>query len=313
MFDLIEMVHRGDIDYTIVDSNVYDINRNLFPEALVAFELSGPQELAWAFAKSTDSSLYDAAQRFFAEYEGSGRLADIRDSYYGNNEVVDRTSALVLSQRIEKRLPRLRQHLEAAAREQNLEWELLAAVSYQESHWDPRAVSPTGVRGLMMLTTPTAREMGVRDRTDPKQSIFGGARYLTALQDYIPEQVQGDDRLWMTLAAYNLGPGHLKDARVLTQRRGGNPDSWEDVKATLPLLSNRQYYRNARHGYARGREAVKYVENIRSFYTVLVWHSQMEARRVALASTQQQTAPAADPAFPPLSLNDSGQRRLSRL
>lgn len=303
MFDLIEMVHRGDIDYTIVDSNAYAINRNIFPKALVAFDISGPENLGWAFAKSKDSSLYDAAQRFLAEYTADGRLAEVRNEYFGEFEVVDRNSALVLSRRIENRLPRYRHLMESAAAELEIEWELLAAVSYQESHWDPKATSRTGVRGLMMLTSATAREMGVTNRIDAEQSMHGGARYLIKIYNRIPDRIQGNDRLWMALAAYNIGLGHLEDARVLTAKRGANPDVWEDVKASLPLLANRKYYRTAKHGYARGWEAVSYVENIRSYYTVLVWHSQMEARRLALQGAD----------IPTLSLNDNRRLNLTRL
>lgn len=286
MIDLVEMVHDGDIDFTIVDSNAYDINRTIYPRASVAFDISEPQQLAWAFPKSNDSSLYDAAQAFLAKVKQDGTLDDIKDYYYGHVDEVNHSGALVFSKRVKQRLPRYRGYLQVAGDMFNLEWELLAAISYQESHWNPRAKSPTGVRGLMMLTRATASEVGVENRIDPIQSIYGGAKYFKKIFDRIPQRIQGPDRTWMALAAYNVGFGHLEDARILTERHGGNPDKWNDVKENLPLLAKRKYYRTVKHGYARGWEPVKYVQNIRNFYNVLAWHSQLETRRIAATESE---------------------------
>lgn len=281
MIDLVEMVHDGKIDYTIIDSNAYDINRTIYPRARIAFDISEPQQLAWAFPKSRDTSLFDAAEKFLKRANSDGTLNDIKDYYYGHVDEVNHSGALVFSKRIKNRLPRYRGYLQVAGDMFNLEWELLAAISYQESHWNPRAKSPTGVRGLMMLTRTTASEVGVENRVDPIQSIYGGAKYFKKIFQRIPQGVQGADRTWMALAAYNVGFGHLEDARVLTQKHGGDPNKWADVKETLPLLAKRKYYRKTKHGYARGWEPVKYVQNIRNFYNVLAWHSQIETRRIA--------------------------------
>jgi len=123
----------------------------------------------------------------------------------------------------------------------------------------------------MMLTSVTAADLGVERRTDPTQSIEGGARYLKELLARVPERISDPDRLWFALASYNVGAGHLEDARILTEQRGGNPDLWKDVKESLPLLSKRAFYMRTRYGYARGAEPVKYVENIRSYYDILLW------------------------------------------
>ena len=150
---------------------------------------------------------------------------------------------------------------------------MLADISYQESHWNPKAKSPTGVRGLMMLTLPTAREMGVTDRVDPRQSIEGGVKYFLQTKSRIPKDITDPDRTLLALAAYNVGMGHLEDARVLTERAGKNPDLWQDVREFLPLLEKKQYYSTVRHGYAKGREPVQYVENILRYKAVLKRHS----------------------------------------
>jgi membrane-bound lytic murein transglycosylase F len=160
---------------------------------------------------------------------------------------------------------------ETAAEENDLDWRLLAAMGYQESHWDPDAVSPTGVRGIMMLTLKTAKDLGIKDRLVPNNSIEGGARYFRQTLDRIPPSITEPDRTWMAMAAYNVGYGHLEDARVIAEQLGKNPDLWIDVKTTLPLLAKRKWYKKTRYGYARGWEPIQYVENIRSYYDILKW------------------------------------------
>ncbi|HSX83881.1 MAG TPA: transglycosylase SLT domain-containing protein, partial [Cellvibrio sp.] len=183
-----------------------------------------------------------------------------------------------------------RDKIKEAAVEQELDWLLMAALSYQESHWNPKAVSPTGVRGFMMLTLNTAKEMEVKNRLNPEQSIKGGTRYFRKLLDRIPPGVTGQERIWLALAAYNIGYGHLEDARVLAQQHGANPNRWADVKDYLPLLSKRQYYKFTKHGYARGQEAVDYVQNIRNFYTILAWNDLERDQMTALAMTEPEPA-----------------------
>ncbi|MDX1657143.1 MAG: transglycosylase SLT domain-containing protein, partial [Candidatus Competibacteraceae bacterium] len=141
--------------------------------------------------------------------------------------------------------------------------------AYQESHWNPRARSPTGVRGLMMLTLATARPLKVSNRLDPAQSVDGGARYLRHLLERLPAEVVKEDRLWFALAAYNVGLGHVLDARTLARRLGRNPNIWSDLKGVLPLLARRQYHRTLEYGYARGSEPVRYVQRIRDFRDIL--------------------------------------------
>jgi membrane-bound lytic murein transglycosylase F len=148
---------------------------------------------------------------------------------------------------------------------------LLAAIAYQESHWNPLATSATGVRGMMMLTLPTAKEMGVKDRLDALQSLRGGARYLKSLKRRLPQRIREPDLTWFALAAYNIGLGHLEDARVITQHQGGNADVWVDVMTYLPWLQKSKHYEKVRYGYARGSEPVTYVQNIRHYYSILQW------------------------------------------
>jgi len=203
--------------------------------------------------------------------KANGHLAQLVERYYGHVGDFDYVGNRIFRCHIYSRLPEYRPVFEQAAAATGLDWRLLAAVAYQESHWDPNAVSPTGVRGIMMLTRATARHLGIEKRTDPIQSIQGGARYLRKQIDKIPDRIPEPDRTWLALASYNIGFGHLEDARIITQRRSGNPDSWMDVKESLPLLRNPKWYKKTRYGYARGNEAAIYVENIRSYYQILLW------------------------------------------
>ncbi len=269
--ELLAKVATGEIELTVADSTAVLINRYFHPDIRVAFDVSDPQPVAWAFGLHDDRSLVTAAERYFEELRASGRLDEIMDRYLGHTERFDYVGTRTFLRHIDTRLPRYRAWFEEAAAEHDLDWRLLAALSYQESHWNPQAVSPTGVRGMMMLTLRTAEAMGVSDREDPEQSIRGGARYLENVLARIPERIPEPDRTWMALAAYNVGFGHLEDARVITQRRGFDPDRWPDVRESLPLLTQERWYRETRFGYTRGWEPVRFVENIRRYYEVMAW------------------------------------------
>lgn len=276
---LLNLVWEQVIDYTVADSNEVAINRRFYPELRVAFDLSSPEPLAWAFPPGEDNSLLDKAKAYFTELRTNGRLDQLLERYYGHVGDFDYVGTRRYMAHIQQRLPRYRDWFIEAAEQTGLDWRLLAAVGYQESHWNPRAVSPTGVRGIMMLTQATMRQLGINEsRHDPEASIMGGARYIARVKAKIPERVQEPDRTWMALAAYNVGFGHLEDARILAQRDGADPDKWVDVKNYLPRLSQKKWYKQTRHGYARGREPVRYVENIRSYYDILVWQTERERK-----------------------------------
>jgi membrane-bound lytic murein transglycosylase F len=275
--ELLGLLEAGHIRYTVVPSNELAHARQIHPEIRAAVNVSQPEPLAWAFPGDPgDRSLLNAANAFMRELDGGGELGSLLDHFYGPVESFDYVDSREFLERFEERLPGFRPSFEAVAGEFDVDWRLLAAIAYQESHWNPNARSPTGVRGLMMLTSATARRMGVEDRLDPEQSLRGGAAYLLELKRKIPERIAEPDRTWFALAAYNVGFGHLEDARILTQRQGGNADRWDDVRERLPLLANRQWYKDTRHGYARGYEPVKFVRRIRRYYTVLLQLTQPE-------------------------------------
>jgi len=268
--ELLYRLSRREFDFTVADSNEFAISRSFHPEIRIALDLSSGKSLAW-IVDTRDASLLKRVTAFYASLKAEGRLAAILDTYYGDMDRFDYIHARAFMAHVDTRLPQYRHWFKEAANEVGLDWRLLAAVGYQESHWDPLATSPTGVRGLMMLTEETARALNVADRLDPRSSIFGGARYIVWIRDLIPKRITEPDRTWFTLAAYNVGMGHLEDARILTQMHGHNPDVWSDVRKHLPLLTNAKWYAQVKRGYARGWEPVRFVENIRGYMDILDW------------------------------------------
>lgn len=271
MEELLLAVADGAIDITLVDSNIFSLNGRFYPRVATAFTLQATLPHAWAFPAGDDDSLVLQADTFMQQAREDGRLAALNDAFYSAGNRMDRVGMHQFMGQVRNRLPPLIPIFQEIANAYDMDWRLLAAVGYQESHWDPNASSYTGVRGLMMLTRRTANHLGVTDRLDPRQSIEGGARYLLDLHGRIPERIAEPDRTWMALVAYNMGMGHLEDVRVITQKQGGNPDSWADVNKRLGLLTQETWYRDTRYGYARGYEAKQFVENIQSYYETLKW------------------------------------------
>ena len=273
MFDLMGQVQSGELDYTVVDSSIYQLERSIFPRIEIALELTEPEPIGFVFPKVKDSSLLDAMNSFLADYQSAGELQALKDAYFQDHGRMDVAGSLVFKKRLKDRLPKFEPLFREVAEEYDYDWLLLAAQAYQESHWESRARSPTGVRGLMMLTLPTARQLGIKNRLDPEQSLRGGIRYLLSLHSRLPERITEPDRTKFALAAYNVGFGHLEDARILTQRGGANPDLWDDVQQFLPLLRQKKYYTTVKRGYARGTEPVIYVNNIYRFKNILDWYT----------------------------------------
>ena len=277
--DLLDMLADGEIDYTILDSNEYIANRGFYPRLNIAFDIGEPGQLAWALpGRLKTPGLNEQLSVFFEQIKADGTLRQLQERFYSHSEQVNRVGSLTFDQAVHKRLPKYQALIQQVATEYNIDWQLLAAISYQESHWKPRARSPTGVRGMMMLTRPTAKEMGIKNRLDAEQSLRGGARYFNKIKQRISERVLEPDRSWFALAAYNVGLGHVEDARKITASRKGNPDKWADLKDNLPLLRKRRWYKNTKHGYARGNEPVTYVQNIRHYYNVLNWTELAKSR-----------------------------------
>jgi len=267
--ELMEQVAEGLLDYTVSDGHLVAMLRNYYPNLGIGLALGKEEQIAWAFPKTGNRWLYDQANVYFSRIQQDGTLRNLIDRYYGHSKRLDTLDVTTFLKRTRTLLPKYIDLFKEAQEMTGLDWRLLAAVSYRESHWDRLNTSPTNVRGLMMLTEATADMLGVTDRLDARQAIMGGARYIVMLRDTIPKRVPEPDRTWMALAAYNIGYAHLEDARVLAQRMNLNPDSWADVKKTLPLLNKVEYYSTVKYGFARGGAPVIFVESIRTYHKIL--------------------------------------------
>ncbi|MBS3804349.1 MAG: membrane-bound lytic murein transglycosylase MltF [Oleiphilaceae bacterium] len=268
---LLERVESGEFPLAVVDANELALNQVFFPNVKRGFSLNEPEELVWLFPQQQDQSLVEAAEAFLQRVQDNGTLRQIRERFYGHLDRLNYVGAQTFVKQVNERLPTYEPLFREYGAQEGLDWKLLAAVAYQESHLRPDATSPTGVRGLMMLTQNTAKQVGISNRLNPEQSIQGGARYITRVHGKIPGRIPEPDRTWFALASYNVGFGHLEDARILTQAGGKNPDRWMDVKEFLPRLAQKKWYTKTRFGYARGHEPVVYVQNIRRYYDMLTW------------------------------------------
>ncbi|GAC1451829.1 MAG: membrane-bound lytic murein transglycosylase MltF [Steroidobacteraceae bacterium] len=289
--DPMEDVDSGQADYAISDAREYSFAHHLYPKVLVGFALPQERPAQW-IVRAVAPQLLAAVNSFFGVLASSGELAALLQDSSGDTRPFAFEESREFQANVAARLPLYRAWFEQAAAQSGMDWRLLAAIGYQESKWDPRAHSADGALGVMMLTANTAQAMGIKDRSDPQQSIYAGARYLAQVRQMTPERVAEPDRTWLTVAAYNVGFGHLEDARIITQAQGRNPDSWADVRERLPLLARERWYAHARRGYARGWEPVQFVDRIQRFLTLLEWQPG-EAGGAAPGTTPPATADVA--------------------
>lgn len=266
---LLEALANREIDYTIADDHMLSVMQYYYPNIGMGFSIGEPEKIAWALPKNGDPALAKKVAAFFAEIKANGSLRNLVDRYHGNTKRLNPFDVKTFVAYKNLRLPKYIKLFKNAQSLTDIDWRLIAALSYQESHWDTFNTSPTNVRGLMMLTEDTSDMMKVSNRLDPNQSVPAGAKFLLWLKDRLPERIPDPDRTFMALAAYNIGIGHVEDARILAQRLKLNPDSWVDVKKTLVMLNDPKYYKHAKYGYCSGGAPVIYVESIRSYYSIL--------------------------------------------
>ena len=269
---IFERMERKLVDCTLADSNIVDLNWRYFPHLNVPFTIGPRHHLVWYFPKNREGEkLQKEVREWFKRFRSTPAFKTIKERYFGHIVKFDYVDIARYHKRILKRLPKFLPYFRQSSRKYGIDWRILAAQAYQESHWDPKAKSPTGVRGIMMLTRPTAKELGVINRLDPQESIEGGAKYLSRLFKRIPKSVKDPiDRYRFALAAYNIGMGHLYDAIRLGKSLGIDPYHWYTMKKLLPKLAMREYYKKLRYGYARGTEPVRYVTRIKNYYDILV-------------------------------------------
>jgi peptidoglycan lytic transglycosylase F len=291
--DPLEDVDSGQARYAIVDARTYSYARHLYPDIEVGFTLPEKRPVQWIVRRG-GADLVHAVNDFFQGLTASGELNRLMQKESGDASSFHYEELRLFQVSLTQRLPLYRAWFQQAAAKYGVDWRLLAAIGFQESHWDPQATSPNGAMGVMMLTSNTAEAMGIRnrDRADARDSIFAGARYLAEVRSMVPTHIPEPDRTWFTVAAYNVGFGHVEDARIIAQRLGKNPDSWAEVSQELPKLAEPRWYMRAKCGYAQGWQPVEYVKHVRQFLQLLEWQSEDGLPHTTIADAAPSTAGA---------------------
>lgn len=283
--DPLEDVDSGQARYAIVDARTYSYAHHLYPDIKVGFTLPQKRPVQWVVRRG-GSDLVQAVNRFFRTMASSGELGRLMQKDSGDASSFHYQELRLFQVSLTQRLPLYRAWFQQAAAKYGLDWRLLAAIGFQESHWDPEASSPNGATGVMMLIAQTAQAMGIKDRQNPKESIFAGARYFAEVRSMVPSRIPEPDRTWFTVAAYNVGFGHMEDARIIAQKLGMNPDSWTDVSKQLPKLAEPRWFTRAKCGYAQGWQPVEYVEHVRQFMQLLEWQPDEDVPHMTVADAE---------------------------
>jgi membrane-bound lytic murein transglycosylase F len=272
--ELIRQVAEGEIKISIADSNIALLNQRYYPDIRIAFPIEEPQSLGWAVRKGSNALLKEI-NAFFDEINENGTFGSIYERYYQNVTIFDYVDLKKFHKRLETRLPKYKSTIQREAKKHGFDWRMIAAVVYQESHFNPKARSYTGVRGLMQVTQGTAKEMGITNRMDPSQSLKAGVGYLAKLYNRFDKIEYSDERLLFALASYNVGYGHVRDAQNICREKGWDPHKWASLKKALPLLRVEKYYKNTKYGYARGTEPVRYTGRILTYFDIIKRKSHM--------------------------------------
>lgn len=265
---LIKRVNSNKIQYGLTTITKLRINRKYYPQIRQIKKLNAVTPIVWRLPKKNSNDLLTELNEFIQNPDTQRFIYQRKRFWITPFKYINFLDVLTLSKKIKSRLPKLRSTFKSAGEDENVDWLLIAALSYQESHWDVDAVSPTNVRGIMQLTKVTAQAMGIKDRTNVRESIHAAIRYLKELEQRIPVKAKREDRIWMAVAAYNLGISRVLGAyRTLQKKKVMNID-WQNIAYQLNLNSI-QLYRDI---YTNGKKAVNYVERIKEFREVLRYH-----------------------------------------
>lgn len=276
LFDLVRKINKQEIDFTFADSEIIDIYQYFIPGLYQPIQLSEKEDVVFILNRVRVDTLKAGLDQSILQANENGLLEKFKSDVMIHIPNIDIADTVTFFDKLQTTWPKVKDLIDSVATENDFDTALLAAISYQESHWNPDAVSISGVKGLMMLTESTAEEMNVSDRTDAKESLTGGIKYFRYMRDKIPDRITEPDKTLFALAAYNIGYGHLEDARILTQKAGKDPDQWKEVEPFLEKLNNPMLEHELNYGNANGKTAVLYVNNIMTYKQLMTWKLQKD-------------------------------------
>jgi len=274
--EIISKVATGGYDLTLSDSNIMDIELTWRDDVKGILNLGEEMTYGWVVREDTPKLLEAINNYIRKEYRGEFYNIT-RRKYFEKSKTIKKR----LEQRVDRGDNNALSPYDDYAKEYadiyRFDWRMVVAQMYQESRFDPNAKSWAGARGLMQIMPRTAKQLGIKNIKDPKQSVKAGVKYLDWLRDRFDAELSVKDRMWFTLAAYNAGAGHVHDARSLARKMGWESNRWfGNVERAMLLLSKRKYSKKAKHGYVRGSEPVKYVREIRDRYQAYIKLTQSD-------------------------------------
>ena len=269
--EIVNLLKDGKIKYTVINENELIIFNKYFPQIKVGFKIGEKIPSTWAVPENTNYRLEDKLSEYFTEILKANKLKTFYIKHFTDKLQYTFVGTRSFLADLLNVFPLYEFYFKKYAKAYGHDWRLLASIGYQESKWNKDAISYTGVRGLMMLTKNTAKEVKVDNREDPLQSIEGGAKYLRKLINNLPDIINKNDEIWFAIASYNIGFRHVEDAMKMAKNDGHDSGSWSIVEPYILKLSQSKYYKNTKYGYARGWETLKYVQNIRQYYDILVF------------------------------------------
>lgn len=265
---LLRQISQGKGDCTVMDHLEAQYYLRVYPDIRIARDLSPSHSYFFLISKARPE-LAQKIRFWMGKAARRQVLSQTKARVKGNPQNLSPADIKRFLSARSSVFPRYSSLFRKHSQSFGIPWQLTAAVAYQESKWDPEAQSFTGVKGFMQLTQETAEHLGVEDRQDTQQSIWGGAKYLKMLLDRQPKGLPFREKLALALATYNVGPAHMLDAQKLAHKLGKNPYSWRDLSEVLPLLGDKDYLSELKYGPARGQEPVDYVHRVFAYLDLI--------------------------------------------
>ncbi|MGU9978162.1 MAG: transglycosylase SLT domain-containing protein [Candidatus Oxydemutatoraceae bacterium WSBS_2016_MAG_OTU14] len=259
--DLLHFVDQGMVAYAVVDWHEWLLAQARYPRVKQSFTLASKLPIAWIL-RHDSQEIANSLEKFEQSLRDNQELDNIIDRYYGHAETLHYSGRLTLLNGYKKISDNGDLKLiQSVAKKYNIDWTLLAAISYQESHWKANAKSPSGVKGFMMITQKIADKFNVEDRYSIEQSLPAGTQYFLSLRARLNKNIAEPDRTWYALIAYNIGYRKLRQLMTTTRKRGVNPYLWVNLKQTIAQNTNPEKW--------RPNVPMKYVYNVRAYQELI--------------------------------------------